>query len=57
MMRGYSLGGGHHWPKGDEIIARQLCHFCRADLQLGLGVTAGLGVKIDQLLPQEVVPV
>ena len=44
-------------PKRDAIIARQLCHFCRADMQLGLGVAAGLGVEVDKLLPQEVVPV
>src|SRR6266542_3877634 len=44
-------------PKADEIIARQLCHFCRADIQLGMGVAAGLGVEIEKLLPQEVVSV
>ncbi len=44
-------------PKRDAIIARQLCHFCRADIHLGLGVAAGLGVEVEQLLPQEVVSV
>ena len=44
-------------PKRDAIIARQLCHFCRADIQLGLGVAAGMGVEVEQLLPQEVVSV
>ena len=44
-------------PKRDEIIARQLCHFCRADIQLGLGIAAGLGVEVDMLVPQEKVSV
>jgi catalase len=43
--------------KRDAIIALQLCHFCRADIQLGLGVAAGLGVEVEQLLLQEVVSV
>lgn len=34
-------------PKRDEIINRQLCHFFRADVQLGMSVAAGLGVKVD----------
>jgi catalase len=38
-------------PKRDEIVARQLCHFCRADIQLGLGVAAGLRIDIASLLP------
>jgi catalase len=44
-------------PKRDAIMARQLCHFCRADIHLGLGVATGLGLEIDRLLPQEVVSV
>ncbi len=44
-------------PQRDAIIARQLCHFCRADIHLGLGVATGLGLEIDKLLPQAVVPV
>ena len=43
-------------PKRDTIVARQLCHFCRADSELGMGVAAGLGVEIDQLLPTVMVP-
>jgi catalase len=43
-------------PKRSEIISRQLCHFCRADLQLGMSVAAGLGIDIDKLLPKEAVP-
>jgi len=42
-------------PQRDAIIARQLCHFCRADIELGMYVAAGLGVDIDQLLPTEMV--
>lgn len=33
-------------PKRDEIINRQLCHFYRADAELGTRVAAGLGVEI-----------
>ena len=33
--------------KKDEIINRQLCHFFRADSQLGMAVAKGLGVTID----------
>jgi len=38
-------------PRRDEIVARQLCHFCRADVQLGMEVAAGLGVDIVHLMP------
>jgi catalase len=31
-------------PKRDEIINRQLCHFFRADIELGMRVAQGLGV-------------
>jgi len=34
--------------KKDEIINRQLCHFFRADTQLGMEVAKGLGVTIDE---------
>jgi catalase len=34
--------------KKDEIIARQLCHFFRADPQLGMDISRGLGVKISE---------
>jgi catalase len=34
--------------KKDEIINRQLCHFFRADSQLGMAVAKGLGVTIDE---------
>ncbi|QCR21287.1 catalase [Pontibacter sp. SGAir0037] len=34
-------------PKKGEIINRQLCHFFRADIGLGLAVAQGLGVDIS----------
>jgi catalase len=34
-------------PKRETIINRQLCHFFRADMGLGMAVAAGLGVKLD----------
>lgn len=34
-------------PKRDEIINRQICHFFRANPELGAGVAAGLGVEIN----------
>jgi catalase len=34
-------------PKKDEIINRQLCHFFRADIGLGMAIAAGLGVMLD----------
>lgn len=34
-------------PKRLEIINRQLCHFFRADISLGLGIAQGLGVDIS----------
>jgi catalase len=33
--------------KKDEIINRQLCHFFRADIQLGIAISSGLGVAVD----------
>jgi catalase len=41
---------GIEGPKRDEIINRQLCHFFRADVQLGMGVAKGLGVTVDESL-------
>jgi catalase len=43
-------------PKKDMIIFRQLCHFFRADAELGARVAEGLGVKIDEkMLAQHMV--
>jgi catalase len=33
--------------KKDEIINRQLCHFFRADIQMGMAIAAGLGITVD----------
>jgi len=33
--------------KKDDIINRQLCHFFRADIGLGMGVAKGLGITVD----------
>jgi catalase len=45
-----SAMSGIRGPKRDEIINRQLCHFFRADVNLGMAVAQGLGVKIDPKL-------
>src|ERR1035437_7781976 len=34
--------------KKDEIMNRQLCHFFRADMQLGMAVAKGLGIVLDE---------
>jgi catalase len=43
-------------PKRDEIIMRQLCHFFRAAVPLGMGVAQGLGVDVGQWLPKGHIP-
>ena len=39
-------------PKKDLIIHRQLCHFFRADAQLGAGIAKGLGVDTDAVMKE-----
>ncbi len=34
--------------KKDKIIYRQLCHFFRADSQLGIAIANGLGIALDE---------
>jgi catalase len=34
--------------KKDEIVNRQLCHFFRADIQLGMSIATALGITIDE---------
>jgi len=34
-------------PKREEIINRQLCHWFRADIALGMGIAQGLQVNLD----------
>lgn len=38
---------GIEGPKREEIINRQLCHWFRADVNLGMAIARGLGVNID----------
>lgn len=38
-------------PKRELIINRQLCHFFRADAQLGMRVAQGLGVNVEAFMP------
>ena len=37
-------------PKRAKIINLQLCHFFRADIQLGMAIAKGLGVDVDQAM-------
>jgi catalase len=37
-------------PKKDIIINRQLCHFFRADVKLGMAVAKGLGVDVESVM-------
>jgi len=39
-------------PKKDQIINRQLCHFFRADVNLGMGVAKGLDVNVDAVMKE-----
>lgn len=39
--------GGITGPKNEEIINRQLCHWFRADVNLGMAIVKGLGVEVD----------
>lgn len=34
-------------PHKNEIINRQLCHWFRADISLGMGIARGLGVEVE----------
>ncbi len=42
--------GGISGPKKAKIVNLQLCHFFRADLQLGMAVAKGLGVDVEQAM-------
>ncbi|WP_129716644.1 catalase [Pedobacter sp. SYP-B3415] len=41
---------GIEGPKRDEIINRQLCHFFRANPELGMGVARGLKVDLETVM-------
>jgi len=38
--------------KKDTIINRQLCHFFRADVKLGMAVAKGLGVNVESIIAE-----
>ena len=44
---------GIEGPKKSEIINRQLCHFFRADVGLGMAIAQGLGVNVENEMPKE----
>ncbi|MBL7932656.1 MAG: catalase [Bacteroidia bacterium] len=39
-------------PKKDLIINRQLCHFFRADVKLGMAIAKGLNVDVDKVMAE-----
>lgn len=41
---------GIEGPKKELIVNRQLCHFFRANAQLGMAVAKGLGVDVDAVM-------
>jgi catalase len=40
-------------PKKGEIINRQLCHFFRADIGLGMAIAQALGVDVQSAMPKQ----
>ena len=40
-------------PKKGEIINRQLCHFFRADIGLGMAIAQALGVNPEEAMPKK----
>jgi len=48
--------GGINGKKKDEIINRQLCHWFRADMSLGLGIAKGLDLNLDKAMEGMVHP-
>lgn len=42
--------GGINGVKKDEIVNRQLCHWFRADMNLGLGIAKGLDLNLDKAM-------
>ena len=39
--------------KRELIINRQLCHFFRADIQLGIAIAKGLGINANEIMPKQ----
>lgn len=44
---------GIEGPKKSDIINRQLCHFFRADIGLGMAVAQGLGINAEDVMPKQ----
>jgi catalase len=44
---------GIEGPKKQDIINRQLCHFFRADIGLGMAIAQGLGVNPQDAMPKQ----
>jgi len=40
-------------PKKAEIVNRQLCHFFRADIGLGMSIAQSLGVSVEDAMPKQ----
>lgn len=40
-------------PKRLDIINRQLCHFFRADMQLGIAIAKALEINVDAAMPKD----
>jgi catalase len=40
-------------PKKNDIVNRQLCHFFRADIGLGMAIASGLGVNPETAMPKQ----
>jgi catalase len=38
----------------NKIINRQLCHFFRADIGLGIAIAQGLGVNPEEAMPKNI---
>ncbi len=44
---------GIEGPKRMDIINRQLCHFFRADMQLGMAIAKALNVDVESAMPKD----
>jgi len=43
-------------PKKSEITNRQLCHFFRADIGMGMAIAQGLGINPEEAMPKQHTP-
>ena len=44
---------GINGTKKGEIVNRQLCHFFRADINLGMAIATALGVNVEDAMPKQ----